>query len=389
MSPAGQEGLKSFIVQPIMDQRRNDALLAAIMDVVSGQDLNTTLRRIVESARMLSHAKYGALGILGDNGMIEELVFVGMDEETAASMGGGHPEGKGVLGVLMSHPHSIRMDRLSEHPESVGMPHGHPRMDSFLGVPVRVRGSVFGNLYLTEKVENQSFTEQDEDLVTSLAAVAGLAIENARSYEQRQQLAVYMDRDRIARDLHDLVIQRLFATGMSLNALARSANLNETESTKVQSAIDDLDGTIKQIRQTIFALTSKASTIEHASVRRRVMHEVETYSNLLGSSPALTFDGAVDALVDDKIATHLLAALRELLSNAMKHAQAKRFSVSVQILDDQVVLTVADDGVGIKESERQSGLANLRNRAEQLGGTFECTRRLPSGTRARWSVPVR
>lgn len=383
-----QPGLKSYRVSNEMDQRRNDALLAAIMDVVAGLDLNTTLKRIVESARILAHAKYGALGILGENGLISELVFVGMSEETAEKMGGGHPEGKGVLGVLMSHPHSIRMDRLSMHPHSVGMPAHHPEMESFLGVPVRVRGEVFGNLYLTEKVENGQFTEDDEEMVTSFAAIAGLAIENARSYEQQQKLAVYMDRDRIARDLHDLVIQRLFATGMSLNVLARSESLSEAESAKVQVAIDDLDATIKQIRQTIFALTS-AQPAEHASLRRRVMHEVETYSNLLGSAPALTFDGAVDSIVEEKVAVQMLAALRELLSNAMKHAQAKRFSVSVQILDDQLVLTVADDGIGIQEIDRKSGLANLTKRAEALGGTFECIRRSPSGTRARWAVPVR
>ena len=369
-----------------MDERSTDALLAAIMDVVSGLDLHTTLRRIVESARILSHARYGALGILGDDGLIEEFVFVGLDHETAKSLGS-HPQGNGVLGLLTSHPHTIRLESLSEHPHSIGMPQGHPPMESFLGVPLRVRGSIFGNIYLTEKQDAGQFTEKDEELVQSLAAIAGLAIENARLYERQQQLAVYEDRDRIARDLHDLVIQRLFATGMSLNAVARSSNLSDSERDMVVRATDDLDGTIKQLRQTIYALT--ASRSEQATLRRRVMHEVETYANLLGTAPALTFDGAVDTMTSEQTAEQLLAALRELLSNAMKHSQAKRLSVSVQILDQNLVLTVADDGIGIPEDVPRSGLDNLRARAEALGGTFEAKRRSPAGTRARWSVPAR
>lgn len=368
-----------------MNDRRNDALLVAVMDVVSGLDLHTTLQRIVESARVLSHAKYGALGILGGDGKIGEFVFTGMDAETAAKMP--HtPTGEGVLGLLMQHPHAIRMDDLSKHPASVGFPAGHPPMHSFLGVPVRVRGQVFGNLYLSEKRDTGHFTEEDEDLVKSLAAAAGLAIENARLYEQAQQLAIYQDRDRIARDLHDLVIQRLFATGMSLQSVARNDAMATPLAEKVQAAIDDMDETIKQIRQTIYALT--AATSENVTLRRRVMHEVETYANLLRTAPALTFDGAVDTMTDDRVAEQLLAALRELLSNAVRHAQAHQLSVSVQILDGDVVLTVADDGVGISDDAKRSGLANLRARAEALGGSFEIRRRSPSGTRARWAVPA-
>ena len=368
-----------------MTQQREDLLVAAIMDVVAGLDLRTTLQRIVEAAVALSHAQYGALGALNADGSMQDFIHFGMDDNQV-SMIGHRPEGRGVLGLLITHPTTVRLKDLSQHPASFGFPPHHPKMKSFLGVPVRVRGSIFGNLYLTEKQHAEEFTREDEDLVTALAAAAGLAIENARLSERSQKLAVYEDRDRIARDLHDLVIQQLFATGMQLEALARTPSRPSDEVEKIRSSVDALDLTIKQIRQTIYALTNPES--ENVTLRRRVMHEVEAYSQLLGSTPSITFEGAVDALSTDHVSDHLIAALRELLSNAMRHAKARTLSVSVQALDGNLVLTVADDGVGIETQARQSGLANLRKRAEALGGSFEIGRRAPSGTRAKWSVPV-
>ena len=174
---------------------------------------------------------------------------------------------------------------------------------------------------------------------------------------------------------------------MSLQAVLREPALSDDSRERVTTAIDNLDGTVKQLRQTIYALTSTGS--ETVTLRRRVMHEVETYSSLIDSAPALTFDGPVDSIVTEKVADQAVAALRELLSNAVKHAQAHHLSVSVQILDNNLVVTVADDGVGIADTARRSGLANLEARAAALGGTFEATRRSPSGTRAKWSVPAR
>ena len=356
------------------------------MDVVSGLDLYTTLEKIVQAAVHLSHATYGALGILGSSDDVIEFIHVGMPQNQVTAIGS-TPRGQGVLGLLIKHPEPIRLADLTKHPASFGFPPNHPPMNSFLGVPVRVRGSVFGNLYLTEKVPAGEFTLEDQELVTALAAAASLAIENARLFAQTQQMAVYEDRDRIARDLHDLVIQRLFATGMSLEAVSRNPEMLEKDVNKIRTAVDDLDLTIKQIRQSIYALTSAGS--DSVTLRRQVMHEVETYSHLLGSTPSITFEGAVDALVNDRVAEQVIAALRELLSNAMRHAKAKSLSVSVQILDNSLVLTVADDGIGIPESARQSGLSNLRMRAEAMGGTFDVSHRKPTGTKARWAVPVK
>src|SRR5262249_52393234 len=153
---------------------------------------------------------------------LEDFITVGIDESTHRLIGD-LPEGQGVLGLLIVDAQPIRLPDIKKHPNSYGFPPNHPPMTSFLGVPIRVRGEVFGNLYLTEKTSDPEFPEVDEELRVGLAAAAGVAIENARLHNRVQELAVVEDRERIARDLHDTVIQRLFATGLALQATARMA----------------------------------------------------------------------------------------------------------------------------------------------------------------------
>ncbi len=367
-----------------MSEPRETELFKAIMSVVADLDLQSTLETIVKTAVNLVDAKYGALGVLSPKGGLQDFFHVGM-EENQVKMIGHTPAGRGVLGLLVQYPEPIRLSDLSKHPASFGFPENHPQMKSFLGVPVRVRGEVFGNLYLTEKQGEAEFTEQDEELVVGLAAAAGLAIENARLFSKTQAIAVYEDRERIARDLHDLVIQQLFATGMTLESIARrSANSPEAE--KINQAVEDLDRTIKQIRQSIYALTTPEN--DGVSLRRRVMHEVESYTVLLGTTPSISFEGPVDSMTSDRETNQVVAALRELLSNAVRHAQATSVSVSLQIVDHHLALTVSDNGVGIPETVSRSGLENLRKRAEAMGGSFETIRVEPSGTKAKWMIPL-
>lgn len=368
-----------------MSDRQNTQLFNAIMSVVADLDLQSTLETIVKTAVNLVDAKYGALGVLSSKGELQDFFHVGMTENQV-KMIGHSPQGRGVLGLLVQYPEPIRLSDLSKHPASFGFPENHPPMKSFLGVPVRVRGVVFGNLYLTEKSGDDEFTAEDEELVVGLAAAAGLAIENARLFTKNQAIAVYEDRERIARDLHDLVIQQLFATGMTLESIARKT-VGTPEAEKINQAVDDLDRTIKQIRQSIYALTTPEN--DGVSLRRRIMHEVESYTVLLGSTPSITFEGPVDSMTSDREVTQVVAAVRELLSNAVRHAQATSVSVALQIVDHNLVLTVSDNGIGIPETVRRSGLENLRKRAESVGGSFETTRRFPSGTQARWMIPIK
>jgi len=191
-------------------------LVDAVMAVGSDLDLAATLQRIVDAARELVDAKYCALGVLDySGGSLAEFIVSGIDDETFKAIGD-LPKGHGILGLLITDPRPLRLPDLTEHPESFGFPPHHPPMTSFLGVPILVRGEVFGNLYLTDKQSSDVFTDVDEELTVALAAAAGAAIDNARLHARVQELAIVEDRDRIAMDLHDTVIQQLFAIGLSL-----------------------------------------------------------------------------------------------------------------------------------------------------------------------------
>jgi len=551
----------------------DSGLFSAVVAVAAGLELGATLRRIVQAAADLVDAEYGALGVLGPQGTVSEFVHVGIDAETAARIGP-LPSGRGILGLLIEHPAPIRLEELASHPASVGFPDHHPPMTSFLGVPVRVRGEVFGNLYLTQKRSGAAFTVEDERTVMALAAAAAVAIENARLFErtrtrerwqqavadiatavlggseadevlalianrarsltgadvvflalkedeglaveivdgrtdperggpresdarsataqavldcvsswpdqrlpedsivhavlnsrqtqilstgegviacadhgslgpallvplstaernlgvlvlvwsdphdfipqdmvdlagsfgsqaavtlvlaearrEHERLAVYEDRDRIARDLHDLVIQRLFATGMMLQGTTRIDDVPAAAAERVSRAVDELDETIKEIRQTIFALHEPVDG-PTSSARGRVLRETSQSAALLGFEPAVRFTGPVDSMLAPEVTEHLVAALREALTNAAKHADARRVEVIVQIEGGDVVLVVTDDGVGIADDGvgRRSGVANIDSRAHELGGSCRLERvSADGGTRLTWRAPL-
>jgi signal transduction histidine kinase len=281
-------------------------------------------------------------------------------------------------------PAPLRLDDLGSHPDSVGFPPGHPAMHTFLGVPIRIRNEVFGNLYLTEKRGGGPFTETDETLAVALASAAGVAIENARLHERVQELALLHDRERIARDLHDTVIQRLFATGLGLQALARLvADVGAAD--KIQAAVDDLDATIREIRHVIFELNSTERGL--SGCRVRVLALAAEMTPALELEPRVRFFGPVDTIVGPELTEHLLAALRELLSNVVRHAHAAAVTIRI-VAGLEVTLTVEDDGVGLLATRTAGlGLANLGNRARALGGSFTLEAVDPHGVRAVWSVP--
>src|SRR5580698_2895198 len=194
-------------------------------------------------------------------------------------------------------------------------------MRSFLGLPVRSRGAVYGNLYLTDKRGAADFSDEDVALAEALSLAAGIAIENTRLNDRVRILSVLDDRDRIARDLHDRVIQRIFAVGMTLQAATRQVDLSQMLD-RVNKSIDDLDGTINEIRTAIFELEDAGG---HRGLRHGVLELAAELASMLGSRPEVTFVGPVDAGVPQHVADHLLAVLREALTNAGKHAHAKSY----------------------------------------------------------------
>ena len=361
-------------------------LLDAVLTIGSDLDLETVLRRIVESAVGLVDARYGALGVLDETGaLLSQFLTVGLDDQTYRAIGN-LPEGHGILGLLILDPRPIRLPDLHEHPDSYGFPPNHPPMKSFLGVPVRVRDQVFGNLYLTDKTTAEVFTDVDEELVVALAAAAGVAIENARLHALVREMALVEDRERIARDLHDTVIQRLFATGLRLQGAARLSQRPEVAE-RINEAVDDLDLTVRHIRTAIFGLEASRRA-SSGGLRQRVLSLASESAGPLGFEPRVLFEGAVDALPDE-IATELLAALLEALTNVARHAGARRVDVEVTA-DGEVLLRVADDGRGLPDEPGTAGrgLGNMEARASRLGGGMLAKSDAGAGTTIEWRVPV-
>ncbi|MFM7060068.1 MAG: GAF domain-containing sensor histidine kinase [Actinomycetes bacterium] len=362
---------------------RLSRLLDAVLLVASDLSLGTTLERIVRAAGEIAGARYAALGVLGPGGELADFITAGMDEATIAGIDH-RPEGLGLLGTLIVEPVPLRIPEIARDPRSAGFPAGHPPMGAFLGVPIVVRDRVFGNLYLTDKVDGDAFTAEDEALVVALAAAAGVAIENARLHRRIQEYAVVEDRDRIARDLHDTVIQRLFATAMTLQAIARTTDPDT--GTRILAAVDELDETIREIRGTIFALQHTPG----ASLHRELQVLMSELTPALGFRPDLVVEGPIDTVVPEAVGDQLLACAREALTNVARHARATRVEVVV-VAGADLALRVTDDGIGPVGDPREghgNGTRNLAHRAEQLGGSVEIDRLLSGGTVVDWRVPL-
>ena len=368
----------------IDDPAKLRRLVQAILILDAELNLPVVLRRIIEEARDLVDAQYGALGVLTEDGRtLDQFLTVGLshDEERAI---GARPTGRGVLGTLIAEDKPLRLANLAASPERFGFPARHPDMTSFLGVPVRVHGEVYGILYLTNKKTAAEFSEDDEELVLALAMAAGIAIENARLHGLVRDRALTEDRDRIARDLHDSVIQRLFAIGLSLQGTARLVERPEAVM-RIGEAIDKLDETIRQLRKAIFDIEL---TINKEGLHPKVLDLVHELRPVLGLLPQVSFSGPVDTVVSDSLAEEVLAVLREALTNVGKHARASQVVITIAA-GDELRLVVADDGDGIGDAAAAGlGLKNLRQRAERLGGGVELGTSREGGTRLTWHVPL-
>lgn len=351
-----------------------------------GSDLSVSvvLRRITEAATDLVDARYGALGVLDEHQQsLAEFITVGLDDDTVEALGA-PPEGHGVLGLLIVEPKPLRLPDLSRHPDSFGFPPGHPHMTTFLGVPIRIGGAVFGNLYLTDKRGGGEFTDADEELAVALAAAAATTIETTRLQGRLADLLVVEDRERIARDLHDTVIQRLFATGLTLSGLAGRVD-DRALAARLQEAVDDLDDTVRHIRTTIFELQRPQSGLR--SVRRELLDLAADSGRSLGFAVGTRFSGPIDTNVGGDVADHLVAVAREALSNVVRHSGASQVTLEVEADSAEVTLRVRDNGIGPSGGEG-NGLTNMATRAADLGGTCGIDGAPGSGCVVVWSVPL-
>ena len=317
---------------------------------------------------------------------LSQFITVGIEPEERAKID--HlPTGEGVLGALIDDPEPIRLRNIADHPKSVGFPAHHPVMESFLGVPIQIHDQVYGNLYLTNKIDADEFTEEDSDILQALAIAAGIVIDNARLHARVGELDVAADRVRIAHDLHDNVIQRLFATGLSLQSASQLATVPEVQQA-IQVAVEDLDDTIRQVRTAIFALEPIPQ--RRRGVRTRVLDLAAESARSLGFEPTVTFVGPIDTEVTEHVASNVLAVMREGLTNVARHAHASNVEVNLEVEDHLLRLVIRDDGIGIGTSAgpAQMGLANMHARVAALGGTLTVADAKPSGTEVRFEVPL-
>ena len=535
----------------LVSQERLHQLMRANLEVVAEPSLQLVLRHAVESARELVKARYAALAVVDSEGALEQFLHVGIDAETAATIGE-LPKRCGLLGAVMDEQKPIRLAHLSEDARSAGFPAHHPPMKSFLGLAIRAGDVVLGNLYLTDR-EGGEFTAEDEELVSAFAATAGTAIEKARLYEHaqarqrwllasaeisgmllapdsgsdplqviiekvcqladadlatlvlpaedpltfevvvatgcgadqlrgmqsseedsmvsravetgrgsrvqavsdehrfeghlsrvaqvgplmavplsgrsgaqgaivvgrlvgrrgfteadlelaeafavhaaiarelasaradQQRLTLMKDRSRIARDLHDHVIQRLFAVGLTMQSMTK---IEGVPSDRLDSVIDNIDATIRQIRTSIHQLENADSV--PSDLQSAIREIVDQVSLCLEFTPVVRFEGSLDAVVAAAPTDAITAVVREAVTNVARHAHATALEIKVCGDGEQVSVDISDDGVGLgaNDDPRRSGLNNLRRRADIWGGSLNITANEPHGTRLVWTIPV-
>ncbi len=368
------------------------ALDAAVRGIASLTSVDDALQVIVDGVRPLVNAQYAAVGIVDAAGRIERFITSGMDAETRQRIGA-LPEGRGLLGLIIRENRSFRICDLNVDPRRYGFPPNHPPMRSFLGVPITIKGLSLGRLYLTNKVDAREFTEEDQSLVETFALHAGIAMENARLHERLQRLAVVDERERISKDLHDGVIQNLYAVGLSLEDVTELMVEQPAEAaTRVERAIDSIHLSIKDIRNFIFGL--RPELLEGASLLVGLAALAEEYRHHMIVDLNLRLPDTV-AEPPAGVTGHLLAIVAESLSNIARHSHAGRATLELRTPADgtTIELTIEDNGIGFDPTAvvalGHRGLANTRERAAQIGGTVTIVSRPGAGTQVIVRVPDR
>src|SRR5680860_295478 len=331
----------------------------------------------------LTGAPHGALGVIGAHGELVDFVHAGFDPDMAETIGG-PPQGRGLLGVISREGRTFRLGHVTDHPESSGVPPHHPTMEAFLGVPVRAGPALFGNLYLTDK--EGGFTEEDEALVEALAMIAGTAIRTVRLQQRLQSLAVAEDRERIARDLHDAIIQDLFAVGLSLQGQALKVS-DAAVRKALEQDVQSLDRTITSLRGFIFDLGAPSN--EQRTLRSELRELVTRLAGPHDAEVHVAYTGSLDTLPQHVI-DDAMQLVRESLSNSLRHSRADRITIEIHGGDDRLALLISDDGIGFDPSAVAwgLGLTNLRERATRAGGQLSIDSNAGSGTVVRATLPL-
>ncbi|MDQ4029064.1 MAG: GAF domain-containing protein [Actinomycetota bacterium] len=375
--------------------RRQEGLVQAGIALGSEVSLPALLEKIVELACNATGARYGAVGVLGTTGVIEDFITFGVTDDQHRAIGD-LPVGQGILGALITDASVLRLRRIQDDPRSVGFPPNHPPMTSFLGVPIVVRGTIYGNLYLTEKEDAAEFTPEDESAAVTLAAQAGVAIENARLFEEAQARLALQERHRLAQELHDSVSQALFS--LTLHARAAQLAFEQQQSIgagKLESHLAELrhltQAALAEMKALIFELRPEALREEGlvAALRKqadRIVARDEITVDVSGPNAPVVLPPPMEE--------ELYRLSQEALANAVNHAAATRIAIDIQVTDmDEhlLMLEISDDGVGFDPSlprPGHMGLTTMAARADRLGGTFEVRSAPGAGSTVRVKVPL-
>jgi signal transduction histidine kinase len=378
--------------------RRAERQLAALDQAIRGisgvLEVDRVLQLIADRVRELVDAQYAAIGIVDPDGAIERFITSGISNEDRERIGN-LPRGHGLLGLIIRENRTYRIPDIAAHPESYGFPPHHPPMSSFLGTPITSEDVVTGRLYLTNKLGAAEFSEADQRLVEMFALHAGIAIENARLHDQVRRLAIVDERDRISRDLHDSVIQSIYAQTLALDDVPDLVDEEPDEARRrVDEAIDALHAIIRDIRNFIFGL--RPVLLESGSLTEGLRHLATELHRNGGVHVEVAVDdpdGAVERLPIETVA-ELLAITREALSNVARHADAGHTRLELAGEPERIRLEMSDDGRGFDADglpgrRGHHGLANMRARADAMGGTFEVRSTRGHGTRIIISLPRR
>ena len=368
--------------------RRLAAINEASLALSSDLDLASVLQRVVELSREVTGARYGALAMLNDDGKIAEFLTSGLSREERGRIGR-LPEGEGLLGAVIRAGETLRVDRITEHPLSVGFPPHHPAMTSFIGLPIVYEGRILGDLYLTDKNGGEPFTRRDEETLRTFAAHAAVAIENAGLYRQVQDLVLLEERERIGMDLHDGVIQSLYATGLGLESCLDDLEHDPIAArSQLHRAIDAMNQTIADIRTYIFHLRpALLADSDLAGAVGGLLQELKV--NTLMNVQLIEEPNACHGLSEEQL-TALFHVAREALTNVRKHAHATGVAARLEQQDGLFRMTITDDGVGFDGAKPRGGqgLRNIRERLTALDGRLEIQSTNGKGMRLTAEVPL-
>lgn len=367
-----------------------EQLTQAALSIVAGVSLPRSLQRIADVARELIGAEYTALGVPNEDGSMRAFVSSGLPAEIVERITR-HPHGGGLLGAILEQDDPIRLKNMQEDPRFEGFPTDHPIMTSFLGVPIIGRNHQrLGNLYLSDRKDGEPFTKDDEKVLQLLASFAAIAIENATLHSQLQKTALHSERDRIAMELHDGVIQLIYAVGMKLEIIRGNTEFDSDEDKRFQTVFDDLNHVIEDIRGYIHDLRSTRENL--STLQQRLRNLADHFRDFASVEVILDVPNKLPTLNDNQRHA-ILQIVRESLANVARHAKASYVKVTIQASEKKLHLMIADDGTGFDPEAAKDtghfGLLNLQQRAKSLGGTLQIESTPNQGTTIYLVVPLK